>query len=450
MKDILKTIAETIKGTQFRNRTYAVGGFVRDHVMGKTSSDLDIVVELDNGGMELAEFLYERGISSRPVIFKNFGTAFVLIENRKIEFVMTRKESYRDKNRKPEVEAGSLKEDVFRRDFTINSLVMNVGTGEIADITGFGISDIKNKNIRSTSNPEIIFSEDPLRMLRAVRFAVQLDFKIETKTEKGIRDNHDKLNFISWERRRDEFIKIITLPKPRKGLKMLISFGLMKNLIPELLELEDVTQNKYHDDDVWEHTLKTLHNSGKDLVVRLAALLHDIAKPQTRSSDENGVHFYRHESIGAELSKKILSRLKFPAKISSQVACIIRNHVRLKQFGDDLKDMSDKAVRRLVMDMGDDLESFLQLVHADNISHAPGHCLHNQGYNLRKRIALVPKKIIEKKLPVSGKDIMLHFGLDEGKKIGILMNRVKEIWLEYPDWSKEKILNSIKPEEEKW
>ncbi len=449
MKEILKTIAEAIKGTRFQNRTYAVGGFVRDHVMGKISSDLDIVVELDNGGMKLAEFLYEKGISSRPVIFKNFGTAFVLIKNQKIEFVMTRKESYRAKDRKPEVEAGNLKEDIFRRDFTINSLVMNISTKKIADISGLGISDIKNKTIRSTSNPEIIFSEDPLRMLRAVRFAVQLDFKIEAKTEKGIWNNHDKLEFISWERRKDEFIKIITLSKPAKGLKMLIRFGLMKNLIPELLELEGVTQNEYHDDDVWEHTLKTLHNSGKDVVVRLAALLHDIAKPQTRSSDENGIHFYRHESVGAELSQKILSRLKFPAKISSQVARIIRNHVRLKQFGDDLKDMSNKAVRKLVMDMGDDLEPFLQLVHADNISHAPDYCLHNQVSNLRKRIALVPKKIIEKKLPVSGMDIMLHFGLSEGKKIGIIMDRVKEIWLEYPDWSKEKILNSIKPEEEK-
>ena len=449
MKDILKTIAEIIRGTRFQNRTYAVGGFVRDHVIGKISNDLDIVVELDNGGMELAQLLYEKGISSRPVIFKNFGTAFVLIENQKIEFVMTRKESYRDKDRKPEVKTGSLKEDVFRRDFTINSLVMNISTGEIADISGFGISDIKNKIIRSTSNPGIIFSEDPLRMLRAVRFAVQLDFKIETKTKKGIWDNHDKLKFISWERRRDEFIKIITLSKPVKWLKMLLRFGLMKNLVPELLELQDVTQNKYHDEDVWEHTLKTLHNSEKDLVVRLAALLHDVAKPQTRSSDENGVHFYRHESVSAELSKKILSRLKFPAKISSQVARIIRNHVRLKQFGDDLKDMSDKAVRRLVMDMGDDLEPFLQLVHSDNISHAPDYCLHNQISNLRKRIALIPKKIIEKKLPVSGMDIMLHFGLSEGKKIGIMMDRVKEIWLEYPDWSKEKILNSMKPEEEK-
>ncbi|RLC50195.1 MAG: tRNA nucleotidyltransferase, partial [Candidatus Cloacimonadota bacterium] len=201
MENVLKKIADAIVGTEFENKTFAVGGYVRDLLMKRQTEDLDIVVNLKNGGIKLAKFLFEKGISSKPIVYENFGTAMVKIAGYQIEFVMTRRESYRDKNRKPEVEFGTLEEDVFRRDFTINSLLLNISANEILDLTGKGKSDIQNGIIRSTSDPKIIFGEDPLRMLRAVRFAVQLDFEIEKETQKGIIENASKLQFISAERK---------------------------------------------------------------------------------------------------------------------------------------------------------------------------------------------------------------------------------------------------------
>ncbi len=210
MKNIIKIISEAIKGTSFENNSYIAGGFVRDLVMGKKSNDLDIVVALENGGEKLAEFLFEKGASSKPVIFERFGTALAIINGHKVEFVMTRKESYRARSRKPDVQIGTLKQDVFRRDFTINSLLMNISNNEILDITEKGFADIKNRIIRSSSEPSIIFAEDPLRMLRAVRFSVELNFNIESETVKGIKFNVDKLEDISWERKRDELSNRLT------------------------------------------------------------------------------------------------------------------------------------------------------------------------------------------------------------------------------------------------
>ena len=450
MKDVIIIIANAIRGTEFENNTFIAGGFVRDKVMGKESNDLDIVVSSPDGGIQLAKLLHKKGLSSRPVIFQRFGTAQIIISGYKIEFVMARKESYRNKSRKPDVVQGTITEDIYRRDFTVNSLIMNVMNGEIRDITGKGIPDIKAKVIRATSRPNIIFEEDPLRMLRAVRFAVQLNFSIDNQTMNGIIANAHMLNHISRERIRDELIKILLHTAPADGVRMLVHSGMMQYVIPELINLKGAQQNKYHDKDMLEHTLQVLQNTSPDIVIRLSALLHDISKPQTRTEDEKGVHFYRHEIAGAKRARKILRDLKFPKETINKVSKLIKNHMRLKAFGDTIEEYSDVAVRRLIFQLDSELEPLLSLIHADNLSHAKTYCLPNQIPILKKRIDSILKKINGKMLPVTGEDIMLHFEMSEGQNVGRILEKAHEIWLQHPFWKKTEILTKIELEEELW
>jgi putative nucleotidyltransferase with HDIG domain len=363
---------------------------------------------------------------------------------------MTRKEVYAKRNRKPDVTQGTITEDIYRRDFTVNSLIMNIMNEKILDITNYGISDIKSKIIRATSEPDTIFKEDPLRILRAVRFAVQLNFSIEDKTMNGIILNAKMLENISRERIRDELIKILLSPAPATGIRILVNSGIMQYVIPEVVLLNGVKQNKYHDKDVLGHTLMVLQNTPPDIIIRLSALLHDIAKPQTKTQDEKGIHFYHHEIAGAKLSRKILTNLKFPKETIGKVLKLIKNHLRLKAFGDELENLSDVAIRRLIIQLGTDLELLLPLIHADNISHAAAYCNPNQIPNLKLRIATNIKKINGKKLPVTGRDIMLHFELSEGEKIGKALELAHDIWLKHPHWNKTEILDMIEFEGELW
>jgi putative nucleotidyltransferase with HDIG domain len=442
MKTVIKQIADMIIGTEFENKTYIVGGFVRDKLLNISNEDLDIVVEIPKGGRKLAKYLYEKKLCSKPVIFDNFGTAFVMFNEHKIEFVMTRKEAYRDKNRKPDVLFGTLKEDVFRRDFTINSLVMDIISQQILDISGKGISDLKDKLIRSTSNPEIIFGEDPLRMLRAVRFAIRLGFQIEKKTSEGIIGNAEKLQHISWERRRDELTKMLISQQPAKAIKMLCNFGLMKNIIPELEELKGLKQGKYHHLDAFEHTLLAMQNTPSDLILRLATLLHDIGKPTAFTQTENEIHFYGHEHIGAKKAVKILKRLKFSSSQIGEIKFLIENHMRLKSFGNNAEKLTDKALRKLIFQSEEKLEPLLNLIHADNLAHSPQYNLPNQISSVRKKINLLQKNE-EKKMPISGQDIMNYFEIQSGKKIGRLLNKAQEIWFENPELKKDEILKLL-------
>ncbi len=450
MKDVIVIIANAISGTEFENNTFIAGGFVRDKVMGKESNDLDIVVSLPNGGIALAQLLYKKGVSSRPIIFQRFGTAQIIISGYKIEFVMARKESYHYRSRKPDITQGTITDDIYRRDFTINSLIMDVMNGNIRDITGKGIADIKAKIIRATSQPNIIFEEDPLRMLRAVRFAVQLNFSIDNQTMNSIISNAHMLKHISRERIRDELTKILLSSAPTDGVRMLVHSGMMQYVIPELIKLEGAQQNKYHDKDMLEHTLQVLQNTPPDIVIRLSALLHDISKPQTRTEDEKGVHFYRHEIAGAKRARKILHDLKFPKEAIGKVSTLIKNHMRLKAFGDTVTGFSDVAVRRLIFQLDSELELLLSLIHADNLSHAKNYCLPNQIPILKKRVDSILKKINGKMLPVTGEDIMLHFEISEGQNVGRILDKAREIWLQHPYWNKTEILTKIELEEELW
>ncbi len=449
MDRIIAQISEAIKGTEFENKCYLVGGFVRDMIMGSESSDLDIVVAMDKGGIRLAEFLFEKGISSRPVIFKNFGTAFVIMGDHKVEFVMTRQESYRAGSRKPSVKAGTLKEDVFRRDFTINSILLSLSTFKLMDMTGRGLEDIEKRIIRATSDPQLLSQEDPLRMLRAIRFAVQLDFIIEEDTYGWIEKSSAAIRNISIERIRDELQRILLSDAPVRGINLLLNSGLLKLIIPELIPALNQKQNKYHIDTVFGHTMEVISNTEADINLRLAALLHDIAKPFCLTSDETGVHFYGHENESAVMAGKILSRLKFPLKIQKLVKELIRSHMKLKQAGENGEKISNQKIRRLILDWGDDLDLLLKLVHADNLAHAPEYVLKQQIPGLRKRIKQLKKELTNAEMPVKGKDVIELFKLEPGLQVGKYLKESKEIWLKHPDWDKDMILRYLKNKEGK-
>lgn len=443
MENIIELISKTISHTPFEHKTYIAGGFVRDKMMGKKSDDLDIVVDLAEGGIKLANFLFRKKISSKPVIYFRFGTAMSHIGNDKIEFVMTRSESYNDRSRKPDVKNGSLWDDVMRRDFTINSLLMDISTNEILDLSGKGVRDIKNKVIRTTGNPQIIFGEDPLRLLRAVRFAVQLGFSIEKNTLKAIWTNCKTLQKISWERKRDELNKILVSAAPERGIVMLVESGLMKYIIPEFNEILGVRQNKYHDKDVFGHTLDVLKKCPANLCLRLAALLHDIGKGRTKTVTETGVHFYGHEEESTAMASKILKRLKYSNRDIKKICFIISNHMRVKGFGHLSEKISDKAVRKLIFDANENLDSLLEFIHADNLSHAKKYSMPNQIPELKKRIAEVKSELTEERSPVSGNDIMKHFEIKEGELVGQLKKKAEEIWLAHPNWNTAKILGKL-------
>lgn len=440
---IISKIRSTVKDTDFSGKTFLVGGYVRDLIMGNKNDDIDIVVNLPEGGHKLAKYLHEKGVSSRPVIYDNFGTALVQIDNFKIEMVMTRKESYRDKDRKPEVQLGTLEDDVFRRDFTINSLLQDVVSGEVIDITGSGKADIKTGIIRSTSEPDIIFKEDPLRMLRAVRFSARFNFQIEEITKNGILRNSEMLQYISWERRRDELEKMLIGNNAVAAMQMLVELKLMQNLIPEILELIDLEQGIKHNVDAWHHSLKVMENCPKTIKLKTAGLLHDIAKPKMQTKDETGIHFYGHDVASAKMAKEILKRLKFSGGFISTVSQIIRFHMRLKYCGAEAEQLSDKALRKLIWQAGENWNDLLDLIHADNLSHAAKYNLPQQIPNVKKKADAFQTKMKINAMPLGGKDIILYFKIKPGKEIGKLLDMARDMWLENPELSRDEILMKL-------
>ena len=371
MKEIIKIITDAIVGTRFWNKTFIVGGYVRDLIMEKESPDLDIVVALENGGNELAQMLYEKGISTKPVVFERFGTAIIDIDGHQIEFVMTRKEAYLPRSRKPDVVSGNLEEDIQRRDFTINSLSMNINTGDISDLTGKGREDIANKIIRTISEPEVTFKEDPLRMLRAVRFAVQLNFEIEAKTQDGIKQQADELTHISWERKRDELIKILLSEYPSHGIEMLKQFGLMTHLIPELETIFELP-GEYSDDlNIYSHSLKVMEQVRPHLGLRLAGLLHNIAKSTIPKETE--IDLFNLETRDALLIKQILKRLKFSNDLIGEVIFLVDNYTRLDSM-ENMEMLSNTFVMGFIKEMKGKLDILFEFIQADKISHLPKYC----------------------------------------------------------------------------
>lgn len=463
----LEFIASQIKGTKWENNVFLAGGAVRDSIMNLNIKDIDLVVRnIPNGGVEFAEWfciknkIYKPGkldnVGGNPVIFRTYGTAKFDLRGIKykghdlskveVECVMTRKEQYKDKNRKPDVTPGTLKDDVDRRDFTVNSLLQDLSTGEILDLTGMGRQDIKDGIIRTPLDPDIIFSEDPLRILRAIRFAVKYNWKLPRFMLLALKKNAQKIEYISKERIQDELNKILISPNPDKGLRLIQWTNLSKYIMPEWNALVGLTQNKYHDKTVDKHIMDVVRGVPADLKTRLIAAFHDIGKAKTKEIIDDEVHFYKHELIGANMAADIMKRLKYPTDIIKAVKLGVENHMRLKGSGIHGEIISDKALRKLRLDLGDHLEQILDVMHSDNIAHDSAHNMPDQIPGIRKRLSLLQSipKSQHVKLPLSGNDLIKIFNLKPGKIIGDLLKKLEDFYFENPEMSKEEAIEIIK------
>lgn len=458
---VLEFLKNKINNTKWQGKLLLVGGAVRDEIMGKKPKDLDFVVNGDlNSGIEFSEWLgtelgnYKSG--SNPVIYPRFGTSKLTLTNNKfglpeleLEFVAPRTEVYTPGSRKPEVSGGDLQTEVSRRDLTINSLLKDVSTGKILDLTGRGVSDIKNGIISTPSDPDIIYADDPLRMLRAVRFVVKYGFKIEPEVLSGIKKNAHLINNISKERISDELGKILVSNNPSGGIQMLKDTGLLSHIIPEFNDAIGMTQNVHHKDDVFGHTLNVLSNTPANLNTRLMALFHDIGKTLTRTVTPGGsVHFYGHEKAGQDIARSIMTRLKYPNDLINAVVSGIGHHMTLKQGGDNAVGVSDKVLRKFSANVGENLNDILDLIHADNISHADASSMPNQINIIRDRLSKLNNNIDnhKPKLPINGNDL-IKIGLKPSPLFRDILNAIEDAWFENPNITKDEamaIVNQMK------
>ena len=450
----LKEIKSAIKGTRFENHVFLVGGAVRDCMLGLPMKDIDLCINIPNGGMLFAEWMCkEYGCykeESNPCLFPKYGTAkfsirsITELSNVEIECVQTRKEQYHSDSRKPETVFGTIEEDAKRRDLTINSLYVNLSNDTIIDPCGNGIDDICNCVIRTPSDPSIVFEDDPLRMLRVIRFATKLGWGIDKETWVGIVNNVYRIGIISQERITDELGKILLCEKPSIGINRLRNCGLLKVILPEVYSLIGVVQGVQHFGDVYDHTMSVVDKTSRVLNHRWAGLLHDIGKPQTRSFVDMKVRFLQHEVVGELETIKLLKRLKFSNNDVKQISLAVRQHMRFKTQGDNCP--SPKAIRKLISDVGEDnIPIILDVINADNNSHAEKYNAPNQVNKIIKKInELKNDSVLDVKLPINGNDIMLAFNLKPSPKIGIYLDAIKAYCLDKPNATKEECLEHIK------
>ncbi len=417
---------------------FVVGGYVRDLILNRPSKDIDFVCV--GSGIELALAVAETlGPKVKVSVFKNFGTAQMMYGDLDLEFVGARKESYRTDSRKPLVEDGTLQEDQKRRDFTINAMAISLNEktyGELVDPFD-GVEDLKRKLIRTPQDPVITFSDDPLRMMRAVRFASQLNFDIEADTFAALISQAERLKIVSGERITDELNKIVLSPVPSYGFKLLFHSGLLNQFFPEMVALHGVEYvgNQAHKDNFF-HTLQVLDNVSKvsgDLWLRWAAIMHDIAKPATKKFDKtHGWTFHGHEEKGARMTPSIFRRLKLPMDDRMLfVQKLVRLHLRPIPL---VRNVTDSAIRRLLFEAGDDVDALMKLCRADITSK------NNEKVNrFLKNFDLVEKKMAEVEQkdhirnfqpPVTGDEIMKMFNIPPGRVIGDIKEQIKEAILE--------------------
>ncbi len=437
LKDrIFKVICEVAEIHELE--VYVVGGYVRDIFLGKKSKDIDILVVGD--GVFFAEQVAKVLQTKNLVVFKNFGTAQIKYRNYEIEFVGARKESYQRHSRNPVVAVGTFEDDINRRDFTINAIAVSLNKssfGKVKDLHR-GIEDIEKHVIRTTGNADLIFSDDPLRMLRAIRFACQLNFSIEASTFEGIKKNASRIEIISKERIVDELNKILLSVIPSYGFLLLDQSGLLERILPELSKLKGVekTDGKSHKDNFY-HTLQVvdqLRTKTDKLWLLWAGLLHDIGKYSTKRFQPNvGWTFHGHEVVGANMVERLFKRLKMPVQESMPyVKKLVLLHLRPISLVKE--EVTDSAVRRLIFEAGDDLEDLLMLAEADITSKNEQKVrLYLKNFSLlRENIQKIEEKdrIRNFQPPVSGEEIMNWFGLSPCKTVGDLKSKIKDAILD--------------------
>ncbi len=436
-REIFTLIEQT--ATELNYPTFVVGGYVRDRLLARPSKDMDIVCV--GNGIRLAQNVASRMRPiPRVVVYKRFGTAMLKCKDLEIEFVGARKESYRHDSRKPTIDEGSLEDDQNRRDFTINALAVGLSGnrfGEIIDPFG-GLAHLEAKIIKTPLEPGKTFSDDPLRMMRAIRFSTQLGFTIEERTYKALSKYKNRINIISKERIITELNKIILAPKPSIGFKLLFDTGLLAIIFPEMAALHgvDYKDGKGHKDNFY-HTLEVLDNICKktnNLWLRWAAIMHDIAKPPTKRFDPNhGWTFHGHEALGAAMVPRIFRRMKLPLDHKMKyVQLLVRLHLRPISLTKE--NITDSAIRRLLFEAGDDLEDLMILCEADITSkNSKKVKRYLANYELvREKLKEIEAKdhIRNWQPPVSGELIMETFNIAPSRQVGIIKNAIREAILD--------------------
>ena len=434
---IFQTVAQVAKELELE--TYVIGGYVRDALLKRgNAKDIDFVAI--GSGIELAEALAQK-LPNKPKvqIFKNYGTAMLKTKGLTLEFVGARKESYVKESRNPSVAPGSLSDDQNRRDFTVNALALSCNEEDFGRLLDpfDGLNHLDQKLLKTPLDPETTFSDDPLRMLRAVRFAAQLNFTIDAKTLAAIKKNAARLSIVSSERVVDEMHKILACPVPSIGLSLMHETELMAHVFPELMALQGIEEieGQRHKDNFW-HTLEVVDNMAKtsdDLWLRWAALLHDIGKAPTKRFDPKiGWTFHGHEYVGSKMVYKLFKRLKMPLnekmKFVQKMVAMSSRPIVIAQ------EVTDSAVRRLLFDAGPDLDALMTLCEADITTKNPRRYrrYHDNFKRVREKVVEVEQRdhIRNFQPPVSGDEIMTIFGLGPSREIGLIKDAIKEAILE--------------------
>jgi poly(A) polymerase len=401
-------------------KAWVVGGYVRDLLLGRAQPDLDVVVE-EGGAPQLAERFADLAEAGPPVVFERYGTAQVTLPGHLVEFVSARSESYARDSRKPDVRPATLEEDLRRRDFTINTLLMDFD-GNIEDRLGTARADLDSSILRTPADPMQTFSDDPLRMLRAVRFAAQLGFELAPEVLPAMRRLSGRLAppVVSIERITDELCKMLESERPKLALELLDSGGLLEIVLPEVTACKGVEQGGFHTHDVFGHTLLAVGLTPPDLIVRLAALLHDVGKPATATPDGA---FTGHEEVGAGMAKAALERLRFPQRDIDAVVTLVRLHLRPVYYRSE---WSDGAVRRLAREAGAQIERLMALARADIAASAypEPEKLDELAARLVSVLSEQPTRMAA---PIDGEDIMRALGLPPGREVGRVKERLGEL-----------------------